>query len=251
MYNVVSGCDCGYTGVMIGRQIAGMLALDMYGLSAGDTARFADEQACGMAAPTDPQLCQTVGKLRAADVNSPAVQQVIERLKAAAAGQRRNDGPRGKSKRTLVGLAAPQIGEPYAIVLIDTAVDESRKHFGRLECFINPQILWHSRETAEGREGCFSAGPVWGLVRRPVAVKIRALTLDGQETERIFENFTARIACHEIDHLSGIRFPERITSDKKRHWVHTEELAMYPEHIQHWPRICSRERWLAFRDGKS
>lgn len=72
----------------------------------------------------------------------------------------------------------------------------------------------------------------------------------GKQVERIFEGFTARIVQHEIDHLQGIRFPERITSDRKRHWVHTEELAAYPDHIKHWPRTCSRERWDAFRCGR-
>ncbi len=120
-----------------------------------------------------------------------------------------------------------------------------------MECFINPEVIWRSRETEEGREGCFSAGPVWGLIRRPVAVKIRALTPDGRRTERVFEGFTARIVQHECDHLNGIRFADRIRSDKKRHWVHTEELPMYPKHINQWPRLCSQERWDAWKNGQS
>jgi len=88
---------------------------------------------------------------------------------------------------------------------------------------------------------------VWGLVRRPVAVKIRAIDANGDVVERIFEGFQARIACHEIDHLDGIRFPERIKSDRKRHWVHTEEWPDYPEHIHHWSRLCSLDRWEKFK----
>lgn len=132
------------------------------------------------------------------------------------------------------------------MVVVDTRVTREKKRAGRLECFINPEIIWRSRETDEWREGCFSAGPVWGLVRRPIAVKIRAYTPEGKQVERIFEGFTARIVQHEIDHLNGVRFPNHIKSDKKRHWVHAEEIAAYLENIHRWPRICSVDRWRDF-----
>jgi peptide deformylase len=211
-----------------------------YGLTAADLARFAEEQAGGMVSAQDPLLHQAMPRVHPNKIGSARVQAVISRLHSVATGQRRR-GSDSRKHRTLVGLAAPQIGEAYRIVLIDTKVDESRKHYGRLECFINPEIVWRSREMAEGREGCFSTGPVWGLVRRPVAVKIRALDARGRRVERILEGFSARIACHELDHLDGVRFPERIHADSKRHWVHTEELVDYPEQIKRWPRKCSLE----------
>jgi len=128
-------------------------------------------------------------------------------------------------------------------VLIDTTVGDDRKRYGELVCFINPTIIWRSRETQEGREGCFSAGPVWGLVRRPVAVKVHAYSYEGEEFTVILEGMSARIACHEIDHLEGIRFPDRIRSNRKRHWVHTEELSDYVKQITHWQHICTSEQW--------
>ena len=143
----------------------------------------------------------------------------------------------------MVGLAAPQIGVSKRIIIVDTQIGEGRKTFGKLECFIDPVIIWRSRETSGGREGCFSTGPVWGIVRRPVAVKIRAFAPDGAQVERIFEGFTARIVLHEIDHLDGIRFPDRIKSDKLRHWVHAEEFEAYAKQYKSWPRKCSVRRW--------
>jgi peptide deformylase len=215
---------------------------DKYGLSAEDTERFAEEAAAGMIAPQDPRLRQESAAVDPAKLASPEMQAVVTRLMRTA-GSQQHRPDKSKKRRTLVGLAAPQIGEMLRIIIIDTKIGPSRKKPGKLECFINPEIVWRSRETEEGREGCFSAGPVWGLVRRSVAVKIRALTPKGKVTERIFEGFTARIAQHEIDHLNGIRFADRITDDKKRHWVHTEELPIYPELIRKWPRTVSRERW--------
>jgi len=215
---------------------------DEYSLTAADKERFASERQRGFLALSDPRLRQRSQEVAGDAIGSRSVQRVIQRLHEVAEDQRQYSRD-PKKRRTLVGLAAPQIGEMHRIILIDTLVDETRRRYGRLECFINPVIVWRTRETTEGREGCFSAGPVWGLVRRPLAVKMRAFTPQGKEVERILEGFTARIACHEIDHLDGIRFPERITADKKRHWVHTEELLDYPTQIGHWPRLCTPERW--------
>jgi peptide deformylase len=220
-------------------------AQDDYALTDADIARFADERDRGLVLPQSTVLTRKAAYVPLLEITSPKFGELISRLYAIANGQRRKTRT-ARRRRTLVGLAAPQIGESWRIVLIDTKIDESRRHYGKLECIINPVILWRSRETGEGREGCFSAGPVWGLVRRPVAVKISGYDSSGKEITRILEGFSARIACHEIDHLDGIRFPERITSDKKRHWVHTEELLDYPDQVQRWPRTCSMERWEEF-----
>lgn len=212
-----------------------------FALTAGDRARIATEKALGMVPPNDPVLQQRSALVTTDEISTEPVKQLITRLYEAAEGQRAVR--KGRKKRTLVGLAAPQIGESKRIILVDTKVKPSRKYFHKLECFINPEIVWRSRETEEGREGCFSTGPVCGLVRRPIAVKVRALTAEGKPTERIFEGFTARIVQHEIDHLDGIRFPNRIISDHKRHWVHAEELDDYPKRIKHWPRLCTLAGW--------
>jgi peptide deformylase len=219
-----------------------LLPSDAYDDTPGDTERALIESELGMVAPGTQLLNETAKPVLAHEINAQLVKQIISRLHDTAAGQRR-DSRKRKKRRTLVGLAAPQVGVGLRIVLIDTKVDASRKKYGKPECFINPEIVWRSRETEEGREGCFSTGQIWGLVRRPIAVKVRALDEHGKPFERILEGFTARIAQHEIDHLDGIRFPDRITSDAKRHWVHAEELDGYPKHIKHWERLCSRERW--------
>lgn len=223
-----------------------VLSKDIYDETPGDMERAALEAALGMVLPSAKLLNENAAVLTDTQINSQHVKRLIERMYEAALGQRRTSRT-NKKRRTLVGLAAPQLGESLRIILIDTEVDHTRKKYGQLTCFINPEIVWRSRETEEAREGCFSTGQVWGLVRRSVAVKIRATDQHGQPVEHIFEGFTARIAQHEIDHLDGIRFPDRIRSDKKRHWVHSEELDDYPQHIKHWPRLCSRERWLAVK----
>ncbi|HJQ08905.1 MAG TPA: peptide deformylase [Candidatus Saccharimonadales bacterium] len=222
------------------------LPIDRYELTTEDRLRFAEEAALGMVVPQASVLTQRAKEVHPDAISSEQVQAVIRRLLSTGLAQRQGR-EKNKKRRTLVGLAAPQIGESLRIIVIDIKIGPDRKRPGKLDCFINPEIIWSSRETVEGPEGCFSAGLVWGLVRRPVAVKIRAYTPEGKQIERIFEGFTARIAQHEYDHLDGIRFADRIKSDRKRHWVHTEELPEYPKHSKHWPRLCTRQQWELFK----
>ncbi len=219
-----------------------LLPVDHYDLTAADTARLEQEWALGMVRPHDPVLRKTAKPVEVDHIGTPAVKDVVSRLMTVASSQQVR-GKQPGARRMLVGLAAPQIGEGLRIFVADTRVTVDRKRAGKLECFINPHIIWSSRETEEDREGCFSAGLVWGLVRRSVAVKIGALAPSGKYIERIFEGFTARIMQHELDHLNGVRFPDRIKNDAKRHWVHTEEMLLYPENIHHWHRLCTEERW--------
>jgi peptide deformylase len=225
-----------------------VLPEDAYDITLADKERAADELALGMVAPNHPVLCRKADAVDANEIESVHIRRVISKLFEVAEGQRATR--KGRRKRTLVGLAAPQIGEAVRIILIDTRVKASRKHFYPPKCFINPEIIWRSLETEEGKEGCFSTGPVWGLVRRATAIKIRAMSPEGKQIECIFEGFTARIVQHEMDHLEGIRFPERIKSDRKRHWVHAEELDYYPTHITQWKRLCTLDRWAKIKSQK-
>lgn len=226
-----------------------LLPPDLYDLTDADKERMAQEAELGMVGPEAPVLSRIAQKVDPKLIGTPLIQDVVRRL-LTAAGSQQASSKKQKVHRMLVGLAAPQIGKSWRIVVIDTKVTPDRKNSGQLECLINPEIVWRSRETEEGREGCFSAGPVWGLVRRPLVVKVKAFTPEGKKIDHIFEGFTARIIQHEIDHLDGIRFPDRIKSDKKRHWVHAEEISLYPENIQHWHRLCDQGRWESLKSGK-
>lgn len=228
-----------------------ILATVLYDLTPGDKNRFGDEKRLGLVLPSHSVLAKVAADVPERSIHTDAIQRLVIRLFETANGQRTGKHASKKKGRGMVGLAAPQIGVSKRIIITDTQIGEGRKTFGKLECFINPVILWRSRETAEGREGCFSTGPVWGLVRRPVAIKIRAFTPDGTQVERIFEGFTARILQHEIDHLDGVRFPDRIKSNNKRHWVHAEEFEAYAKQYRMWPRKCTLERWQSYVDQAS
>ena len=97
-----------------------------------------------------------------------------------------------------VGLAAPQIGIRRRVVVIDVGE-------GALE-LINPEILEVSEELEEDCEGCLSFPGKYGMVKRPVYVKVRAQDRNGVAFEMEGEGLLARAFCHEIDHLDGVVF---------------------------------------------
>ena len=107
-----------------------------------------------------------------------------------------------------VGLAAPQVGVLRRVVLvIETNVPEGEDEY--VIELINPEILETSGEQ-DGPEGCLSVPGEYGLVKRPLNVKVRAQDRNGEWFEVEDEGLTARCFCHEIDHLNGIVFTSKV-----------------------------------------
>lgn len=100
-----------------------------------------------------------------------------------------------------VGLAAPQVGILKNIVVIDVGEGPI--------VLINPEIVETSGEQT-GEEGCLSVPGKWGIVTRPEHVKVRALNEEMEEFEVEGDGLLARAFCHEIDHLSGDLYVNRV-----------------------------------------
>ncbi len=99
-----------------------------------------------------------------------------------------------------VGLAAPQIGVLKRVVVVDAGE-------GLIE-LINPVILKQSGETTD-IEGCLSIPGVFGDVTRPEHITVKALDRNGKSVTSEYSGFTARVICHEIDHLDGVLFKDK------------------------------------------
>ncbi len=111
------------------------------------------------------------------------------------------------SQENGVGLAAPQVGVLRRVVIVlETNVPEGEEEY-MIE-LVNPEIIESSGEQF-GAEGCLSVPEEYGLVRRPMHVKVRAQDRNGESFEVEGEGLTARCFCHEIDHLEGIIFTSK------------------------------------------
>lgn len=99
------------------------------------------------------------------------------------------------------GLAAVQVGILRRIVVIETEE-------GLFE-LINPRIIAKSGEQIS-EEGCLSVPGEWGMTRRPMHVTARALNRDGEEIEIVASGLLAKAICHELDHLDGILYTDKV-----------------------------------------
>ena len=103
-----------------------------------------------------------------------------------------------------VGLAAPQVGILRRVVLVDVGEEEPD-----IIELINPELVETDGEQY-GPEGCLSVPGKYGLVRRPMYAKVRAQDRDGEWFEAEGEELIARCFCHELDHLDGIVYTEKM-----------------------------------------
>ena len=103
-----------------------------------------------------------------------------------------------------VGLAAPQVGILRRVVLVDVGMEDNE-----IIELINPTMVETDGEQY-GPEGCLSVPGKYGLVKRPYYAKVRAQDRNGEWFEAEGEELIARCFCHELDHLDGIVYTEKM-----------------------------------------
>ena len=110
-----------------------------------------------------------------------------------------------------IGLAAPQIGVPLRVIVIDLSVGEEPAGLIKL---VNPEIVDKEGEQRE-EEGCLSIPNVAGTPVRPARVTVKGLDTEGRERVYTATELLARAFCHEIDHIDGLLFVDRLTPLKR------------------------------------
>ncbi len=110
-----------------------------------------------------------------------------------------------------IGLAAPQVGEDCRVIVVDTSRRSEPDAFMAL---INPEIVEHEGELVS-EEGCLSVREYNADVKRSSKVRVRALDREGREVDIVAEDLQAIVLQHEIDHLDGILFIDRISRLKR------------------------------------
>ncbi|MGQ9665850.1 MAG: peptide deformylase [Anaerolineae bacterium] len=111
-----------------------------------------------------------------------------------------------------VGLAAPQIGISQRIIVVQLPEEYEHPEAGKLFALVNPEIVARSEEEAVESEGCLSIPNIIGPVKRSLKVTVKARDVRGRLLRVEAEGFLARAFQHEIDHLDGILFIDRVES---------------------------------------
>jgi peptide deformylase len=154
-------------------------------------------RAVGIAQEGDPILTKTARPFALPDEAEDARRVVAELISAAERASTVHVFGKG------MGVAAPQVG-------IDRAVAIVRSPDGESITLFNPRIVEESPETDEQYEGCLSFFDVRGKVPRPLAISVEYVDIDGTERITIFERGMARLVMHEVDHLHGLLYRQRM-----------------------------------------
>jgi len=101
-----------------------------------------------------------------------------------------------------IGLAAPQIGKGMSLCIV--ALDK------RIEAFCNPKVVKSSKEKIKGEEGCLSFPGVFLKIKRSKEIEVEYCDVKGNKKKIKVEGLIARTLQHEIDHLSGIAFIDKL-----------------------------------------
>lgn len=161
----------------------------------------------------DPRLLQTAAPVMA--FGTPELQSLLTDMQDTMAALQG------------AGLAAPQIGESWRVVIF--GLERSLRYPEALPVprtvLINPVLEPLDDELVEGWEGCLSVPGLRGLVPRYARLRYRGFDELGQVIDRTVDGFHARVVQHEVDHLDGILYPQRIRD--LRYFGYNE--ALFPE----------------------
>ena len=163
-----------------------------------------------------PQIRKPAECLSQEDLQSPRIQRVIDDMVDT---MRDANG---------VGLAAPQVHTSYQLIVIEVLPDNPRypnQALVPLTIMINPKIIEHSEEIENGWEGCLSVPDLRGFVPRWRSVQVVGLDRRGEGVEIEAQDFFARVIQHEVDHLNGTVFLDRLPD--LRTLTHLQEYEKY------------------------
>ena len=110
-----------------------------------------------------------------------------------------------------IGLAAPQIGVPLRVIVVDLSVGEDPRQLIKL---VNPEFVAREGEQRH-EEGCLSVPGFGGSPARPARVTVKGLDPEGNERVYTATELLARAFCHEIDHIDGLLFVDRLSPLKR------------------------------------
>ena len=147
------------------------------------------------------------------EIGTPRIQQLIDDMFET---MRDSEG---------IGLAGPQVYE--SIRLFVAGVDDEERMMPPM-AMINPEVTPIGSDVEEDWEGCLSIPDIRGRVSRATDVKVRALDRHGKPISMTADGFPARVIQHEVDHLDGVLFFDRMTS--------FESLTFLEEYSRYWSK---------------
>ena len=138
------------------------------------------------------------------DIHDPHLQAFIDDLLATVA------------EENGMGIAAPQVSKSKRVIILSPQPNARYPYAPTMEptAMINPEMTWASSDKEKDWEGCLTVPGIRGLVPRHQAFRVRYYTRVGVLMEKEYEGFLARVFQHEVDHLDGLVFLDRVEATK-------------------------------------
>jgi len=140
---------------------------------------------------------------------------------------------RDRSRPGTVGLSANQVGIMKQICVVDLSI--GRRGYYDLHVLVNPRIVWRSKTSVERIESCVNFTTIWGKTRRSQTVKVEAWDRSGNEISLKLTGWSAALLQHEIDHLNGRLFIDRLVDPTHADLVKANEYPAYRKTKDDWP----------------
>jgi peptide deformylase len=176
----------------------------------------------------DPRLRQTCAPVSKLQLRSREQQLEIDAIldfMYAESGKIFNGEDHRRSIPTTVGLSANQVGIMKQICAVDLSI--GRRGYSDVYILVNPKLTWWSKALVERPEGCVNFEHIWGVTQRSRSVRVSALDRSGNQLELKLTGWPAALLQHEIDHLEGRLFIDRLPDPSKAHYVDSEDFSRY------------------------
>lgn len=152
----------------------------------------------------NPILRTSTQRLSTSEITSPPIQDLLRDMRYTL-----------EKKRYGVGLAAPQVGQPLAIAIVGLKPTPTRPNVPKISLtLINPEIVTHYGRRTGQWEACISGADLYGKAQRYQKIRLRWLDEKTHRREEDFSGLLAQVIQHEVDHLNGILFVERVKDPK-------------------------------------
>lgn len=185
--------------------------------------------------PSNPLLRKACTTIPKKDLRKTSVQEEIEAMIDFVYGTN-NKGKKRKTNQSMtVGLSANQVGLSKRISIVDMAI--GKRGYSDIQVLINPEIVWSSISMVEHGEGCVNLPTIWGYVMRSKRIKVKALDRSGNELLLTLKGWPAILLQHEVDHLNGKLFIDKLLDPKKAHWVGKGDYKKYKTEKKNWKKF--------------
>lgn len=181
---------------------------------------------------TDKKLRNICPPISPKELRSEKVQNNIDALLDFVYGRSNKGKGSDRSRPMTIGLSANQVGVMRRISIVDFAI--RRREYSDVHVFINPKIVKHSKTTKIRWEGCVNLPGIWGEVPRYIWVVVRAFDRWGSEYVIKAKGWQAVLLQHEIDHLNGILFIDRLKNPTRAHLVKEDQYKVYKKEKKNW-----------------